>query len=401
MSEPAPPPSPYAPPAAVETATPPPSPWIAGLLSLLATGAGHIYAGRTRRGVAWALAPLVTTPLMLAAVRTLGGGAFLFMVLALLSGPWIAAIVDAVLVAKRGGARRPAMVLVVVTTALLFVLGRGSTLATRALVVEAFKIPSGSMVPTLVVGDHVFVDKTRRDPRPGDVIVFPFPEHPDQDFVKRVVAMPGDRVDFEKGVPLVNGVRVPQCRVGEWSYEDRDGYSNTHRGELVLEKLGDRAYLAFYDAGFDAAEHQGPWTVKAGEVFVAGDNRHNAHDSRFWFGGQGGGVPIATIRGAAFIVWMSVGESGVDWSRAGASVDEPRLPASAASLAPAFEKCRRDLAAASSRSSHATRPSRVDHANHGPCSCARDVARSRSSSRRSQPRVARARRTRPPRRRRR
>src|SRR2546427_598049 len=83
--------------------------------------------------------------------------------------------------------------------AALLVAGRGLALATRVWLVEAYKIPSGSMRPTLVVGDHTFVTKTPWSPRRGRVIVFPFPEHPEQDFVKRVIGLPGDRLSFTNG----------------------------------------------------------------------------------------------------------------------------------------------------------------------------------------------------------
>jgi signal peptidase I len=232
-------------------------------------------------------------------------------------------------------------------------------MALRAFVVEAFKIPSGSMIPTLQVGDHIFVNKftygpaipltkkrfwTSMPPKRGDVMVFAFPEHPEQDFIKRVIAIPGDKLEAKNGHPWINGWEVPHCYVGVYSYLEVDTPVPSHDGDLFVEYLGDESFLTLYDhasAGFP--EYQGPFQVKPGEVWVMGDNRNNSHDSRMWFGGQGGGVPFENIRGRALFVWLSVTESGVDWSRLGAPVmGRPRLPPAMKSLEPALDKCLRE-----------------------------------------------------------
>jgi signal peptidase I len=229
--------------------------------------------------------------------------------------------------------------------------------ALRAFVIEAFKIPSGSMIPTLMVGDHIFVNKfsygpaipytkarvwTNMPPHRGDVMVFAFPEHPEQDFIKRVIAVPGDKLEARNGHPIINGWDVPSCRVGSWSYDDYDSTISRHDGDLYIEYLGDESYLTFYDRasrGF-GEEYQGPFYAKPGEVWVMGDNRNNSHDSRMWFGGQGGGVPFDNIRGRALFVWLSVSDNGVDWSREGAPVmGRPRLPPTASGLEAQFEEC--------------------------------------------------------------
>jgi signal peptidase I len=228
--------------------------------------------------------------------------------------------------------------------------------ALRAFVIEAFKIPSGSMIPTLMVGDHIFVNKfsygpavpyshsrlwTNMPPRRGDVIVFAFPEHPEQDFIKRVVAVGGDKLEARNGHPIINGWEVPSCHVGLWTYNDYDSPISHHEGDLYVEYLGHESFLTFYDrASGMFPEYQGPYYAKKDEVWVMGDNRNNSHDSRMWFGGQGGGVPFENIRGRALFVWLSVSDSGLDWSREGAPVmGRPRLPPSAMGLEPQFEQC--------------------------------------------------------------
>jgi signal peptidase I len=241
--------------------------------------------------------------------------------------------------------------------------------ALRAFVIEAFKIPSGSMIPTLMVGDHIFVNKfsygpaipytrsrvwTTMPPHRGDVMVFAFPEHPEQDFIKRVIALPGDKLEAKNGHPIINGWEVPSCRVGPWSYSDYDSTIQRHEGDLYVEYLGKEAYLTFYDrASGMFPEYQGPYFAKQGEVWVMGDNRNNSHDSRMWFGGQGGGVPFENIRGRALFVWLSVSDSGIDWSREFAPVmGRPRVPPSAKALELPLEQCLKNRPAVTDPPAH-------------------------------------------------
>jgi len=232
-------------------------------------------------------------------------------------------------------------------------------MALRTFVVEAFKIPSGSMIPTLQVGDHIFVNKfsygpavpwthsrvwTKMPPDRGDVMVFAFPEHPEQDFIKRVIAIPGDKLEARSGHPILNGWEVPSCYVGVYSYNEIDSPLPRHEGDLYVEFLEDEAYLTLYDhAAGGFPEYQGPFFVKPGEVYVMGDNRNNSHDSRMWWGGQGGGVPFENIKGRALFVWLSVSESGMDMTRMGAPVmGRPRLPTAMKSLEQPLDKCLRE-----------------------------------------------------------
>jgi len=233
-------------------------------------------------------------------------------------------------------------------------------LCLRAFIVEAFKIPSGSMIPTLQVGDHIFVNKfsygpaipytktrlfSSMPPERGDVMVFAFPEHPEQDFIKRVIALPGDKLEARGGHPILNGWEVPSCFVGLYTYTEGEPIPSKHEGDLFVEFLGDEAYLTLYDRYSGGVnDYQGPYFVKPGEVYVMGDNRNNSHDSRMWFGGQGGGVPFENIKGRALFVWLSVGEQGMAWSRLGAPVmGKPRLPPDMVqSLQPSLEKCFRE-----------------------------------------------------------
>src|SRR5262249_31553650 len=129
----------------------------------------------------------------------------------------------------------------------------------RAFVVEAFKIPSGSMIPTLMIGDHIFVNKftygplipwtdkrlfSRMPPARGDVMVFKFPENKTQDFIKRVIAIPGDTLEAVDGRPIINGWLVPHCYVGPYHYEGR-------AAELYVEYLEDKTYFTLFDSKTD------------------------------------------------------------------------------------------------------------------------------------------------------
>ncbi len=238
----------------------------------------------------------------------------------------------------------------------------------RAFVLEAFKIPSGSMLPTLQLQDHIFVNKLvygpmipftqsriyqRLPPARGDVMVFEYPDpeaNPRPDYIKRVIALPGDTLEVVGGHPVINGWKVPSCSAGSLEYEEGEGIRK--RGELFVEYLGDYSYLTLYEENHPELE-EGPYHVAPGEVWVLGDNRHNSSDSRAWNHRLGAGVPFDNVKGKALFVWLSFGQNG--WptvDRLFVSVmGKPRLPAGApVELTRGIERC---LAA---RPAHATPP---------------------------------------------
>ncbi len=198
----------------------------------------------------------------------------------------------------------------------------------RAFVVEAFKIPSGSMIPTLEIGDHIFVNKfvyglripfTYRfirhnsTPRRGDVAVFVFPQDESKDFIKRIVGVGGDVLEMRNGVLWVNGNEIQQCPVEEVEYVERHeltGREQRMHGQLYLETMdqGDgesiRYHVLYNPTNGEERENWGPERVPLGQVYVMGDNRDNSHDSRRW-----GGVPLENIKGRAWVIWWSNGPS--------------------------------------------------------------------------------------------
>jgi signal peptidase I len=201
----------------------------------------------------------------------------------------------------------------------------------RSFVAEPFKIPSESMLPTLFVGDLILVNKYTYgvrlpvvntkvldvgSPQRGDVMVFRYPRDPSIDYIKRVVALPGDRIVYSEGRLTINGKPVPLASAGE--FEDRrrlilyPQYSETlgSTPHKVLTELNKSSRIepmerfpfidrcAYRPSGLDC-------TVPAGHYFVMGDNRENSLDSRFW-----GFVPEQNIVGKAFFIWMNFGDFG-------------------------------------------------------------------------------------------
>ncbi|MDA8106404.1 MAG: signal peptidase I [Nitrospiraceae bacterium] len=177
-------------------------------------------------------------------------------------------------------------------------------LIVRTFVVQAFKIPSGSMENTLAIGDYILVNKfiygieipftgrhlfPLRNPRRGDIAVFEYPEDPSRDFVKRVIGLPGDRIQVIDKKVFVNG----------------KPYVNPH--EIHKDS-------AIIPAGVNPRDNTGVITVPAGSYFMMGDNRDQSYDSRFW-----GFVKIGRIKGLAFVKYWSwdADNSRVRWQNIG------------------------------------------------------------------------------------
>ncbi|MFP4559794.1 MAG: signal peptidase I [Thiohalorhabdus sp.] len=197
----------------------------------------------------------------------------------------------------------------------------------RSFVVEPFKIPSGSMLPTLRIGDFILVNKFEYGlrlplagykltegsaPERGDVIVFQFPEDRGVDYIKRIVAVPGDRLEFRDDTLVVNGEPVPRTADGRFSYrEPREGTVHANRFE---ERTDEHRYHVLYTENRQGRSINEPIRVPEGQYFVMGDNRDNSNDSRFW-----GTVPERNILGKAFMIWWSWDgqENAPRWGRLG------------------------------------------------------------------------------------
>jgi len=176
----------------------------------------------------------------------------------------------------------------------------------RTFIIQAFKIPSGSMLETLQIGDHILVNKfiygvkipftdgkvliPVKDPKKGDIVVFKYPEDPSKDFIKRVVATGGDSVEIINKKLYVNDKPV-----------NGQEYAS-HKSSQI------------YSAMVSPRDNLRKIKVPENRLFVMGDNRDNSHDSRFW-----GFVDLKAVKGQAFIIYWSWNKSefGVRWSRIG------------------------------------------------------------------------------------
>jgi len=192
--------------------------------------------------------------------------------------------------------------------------GAVDAMAIRTQLVEAFRVPSASMWPTLEIGDHVIALKgALAGPiERGDVVVV---RHDGKSFIKRVVGVAGDRLRFEPGRVLVNGAALPRDAAVASRYFDQfePGTWEEVKAPVTHEAAGQRRYsVAANDDSMPAVDH----VVAIDSLFVVGDNRGNSSDSRAW-----GTVPRTDIVGRAVVVWYSDGPSGVRWDRLLTAID--------------------------------------------------------------------------------
>jgi signal peptidase I len=275
--------------------------WLAILVSVLAgPGTGLLVLGRRRLAALW-----------------MGGGMALFLLSAFQLASWLtmAAMVAGFLtlvggivatcVSSRGPSRSSLR-----TWGLVVSLVLGANLVAsvmKALVCEAFQIPNISMVPTLLAGDQIFVKKWRHTPERGDVIVFRFPPDPSVDYIKRVIALPGETVSMRGGQLLVDDRPFARreldatcdpgpaaCRVAEETFDGRS-YLIGHHPRLRSDF--------------------GPVKVPPQHYFVMGDSRDNSNDSRVW-----GTVPEENVKGVATVVWYSQDSRGIRVGRIGTPI---------------------------------------------------------------------------------
>lgn len=198
-------------------------------------------------------------------------------------------------------------------------------LTVRSFIAEPFKIPSGSMMPTVVVGDFILVNKfhyglrlpvlnskiwANNDPQRGDVIVFRYPPKPQLNYIKRVVGIAGDEVRYENKTLFVNGVQVPSQYVGPYTGPSEPGGRSMASGQVFDETLASKPHRMM-NLSNSASMGDGVWRVPQGHYFVMGDSRDNSEDSRFW-----GFVPEENLVGEAMVVWMNW-SSGIDFGRIG------------------------------------------------------------------------------------
>jgi signal peptidase I len=198
----------------------------------------------------------------------------------------------------------------------------------RSCFLEAFRIPSGSMIPTLLAGDQIFVNKMAyglrvpftewfmdhplyffrtKDPARGDIIVFKYPEDPSIYFIKRIIGIPGDRIEMKNKVVYVNGkphdrtpISVQEFDRIKASLQENPADFSSNSSKVFHEKFDHTTGTIMIDNQSFYSVDMPEIQVPEGQYFVMGDNRDNSKDSRYW-----GFVPFGYIKGNAFVIWIS------------------------------------------------------------------------------------------------
>ncbi|MBF6057920.1 signal peptidase I [Thiomicrorhabdus heinhorstiae] len=201
-------------------------------------------------------------------------------------------------------------------------------LVLRSFIIEPFRIPSGSMYPTLEIGDFIAVNKFAYgvklpvlqtkvieigEPERGDVVVFRFPKDPDVDYIKRVIGLPGDRITYIGRTIFVNDQPVELKPIGKYH-----GYASgaVMNGASEVEETlpGGKKHHILLDLDKSSID-MNTIVVPEGHYFVMGDNRDHSNDSRFW-----GFVPERNLKGKAFGIWMNW-DDGLHWDRIGKGIE--------------------------------------------------------------------------------
>jgi signal peptidase I len=200
-------------------------------------------------------------------------------------------------------------------TLLTMVLAILAALVVRHFLVTAYRVPTGSMQPTLKPGDFIFSYRRAygwwgegRLPERGDLVVFSYPQQPRVNYVKRVLALPGDRLEMVDNRLVLNGQPLAYREVTD---SPRDN-PQADLFSLLEESIGDRRWVLIVEKNSQGKSF-GPLIVPPGEIFLLGDNRDTSDDSRYW-----GTVPVDQVSGQAWVIWLSL-----SW---GDSITGARLP---------------------------------------------------------------------------
>lgn len=288
------------------------NPLAACLLSLAATGLGHIYCGRLVKGLILFFASFAFGPIIVAAANSAASTFMLAIVigsLVLMFAIFVYAVVDSGLLARKLRTyqlkeyNRWYLYLLLIVVAAGYPANLAHSIRTHVL--QAFSVPSGSMSPSILPGDHILLNKAVykiQAPQRGDVVIFTYPDDRRLNYVKRLVALPDDTVEIRKNILLVNDLPLDGP-----NDSTSNGYFQPEGSQTILKEHND-AYRYPIVVDSDKPQDMAKLTVPHGYCFVLGDNRANSVDSRKF-----GPVPMSDIQGRLdYIYWPAK-----SWSRLG------------------------------------------------------------------------------------
>lgn len=280
----------------------PRKPWLAGLLTFLTIGLGHLYAGMAKRGVVLFLSQGILLAIFLPLI--LLAPTLIILVISISCGfaYFLYCLLDAIKIAKENKfdyqlkKYNKWYLYLAYWVAAALVIQPIVEISIKINIIQAYKIPSGAMIPTLLIGDHILVDKfiyKKNEPQRGDIIIFPYPVNPSQAFVKRLIGLEGDKIE----------IRDKQLYINDEKYEE--DYIVNLDPTILPASIAPRDNL-------------GPIIVPEGKFFVMGDNRDNSYDSRFWKF-----VEKSTVQGKVKSIYWSWDKEvfKVRWDRVGKTIE--------------------------------------------------------------------------------
>jgi signal peptidase I len=287
--------------------------WLAVLLAFFVgmgfLGLGQLILGRPKQAAIWLGIGLGLWAMIIAGIR-LNVPVLSLVALLCLFVAYVGSLISA---GRLPFGSRLSTWMAVGAAVVVFAVGLVAAAAQRLFLTEAFQMPAGSMMPTLLVGDHFFTAKGSRA-EPGDVIVFKYPPDPGVDYVKRVIARGGDTIEIRQDIVYVNDKELPQTKLPEPCPPRPEEFGSSSPSCVMSEERnGSGSYRVQHEAG---PFSYGPMTVPAGHLFVMGDNRHNSNDSRVW-----GTVPVELVKARAQFIWWSRHGSEWRWGRIGKRVE--------------------------------------------------------------------------------
>jgi signal peptidase I len=277
----------------------PRKPLVAGILSLIQPGLGQVYNGEIRKALLIYFVPALLIPGMILCLNSEFIRVFLVSYAVLGSAYYALVFIDSVKTARKLSnnytlKKYNKLIAYIGISVLVVVVSQTTGLTVKTNIIQAFKFPSGSMEPTLLIGDHILVDRREdaKNPKRGDLIVFQYPEDPAKDFIKRVVAVGGDKVEIKDKVLYVN------------SNEIKEPYVSHQEANMIPASQNPR-------------DNYGPQVIPKDSYFVLGDNRDKSYDSRFW-----GAVSKDKVKGTVKNLYWSWDKAkfAVRWNRIGMKV---------------------------------------------------------------------------------